>query len=48
MEADATRHPNSTDGAPSNASVLPVMGHDSLSELGTRAEPWKGLEGKKA
>lgn len=24
-----------------------VMGHDSLSEMGRRAEPWKSLEGKR-
>lgn len=46
LEADATWHPNDTDGGAFECFCASTMGHDSLSEMGRAAEPWKKLEGK--
>lgn len=48
LGADATWHPNDTEAGAFECFCASMMGHDSLSEMGRPAEPWKSLEGERA
>lgn len=41
-------HPNDAGGSALECFCASMMDHDSLSEMGRAAEPWKSLEGKRA